>query len=80
MHGMQEVTGSIPVISTKEALYFVGSMVLFLLKLVFWGLHCFACTISRFLQAVPIQPPNFCLYTVFKKKCSKQKRNTIILA
>ena len=26
---MQEVTGSIPVISTKKALYFVGSMVLF---------------------------------------------------
>ena len=29
MHGMQEVTGSIPVFSTKKALYFVGSMVLF---------------------------------------------------
>ena len=29
LHGMQEVTGSIPVISTKKALYFVGSMVLF---------------------------------------------------
>ena len=36
MHGMQEVTGSIPVISTKKALYFVESMVLFfLLKPVF---------------------------------------------
>jgi len=36
LHGMQEVTGSIPVISTKKALYFVGSMVLFfLLKQVF---------------------------------------------
>ncbi len=44
-----------PVVSTKEALYFVGSMVLFfLLKLVFWGLHCFACTVFRLLQAVPI--------------------------
>ena len=33
---MQEVTGSIPVISTKKALYFVGSMALFfLLKPVF---------------------------------------------
>ena len=31
MHGMQEVTGSIPVFSTKKALYFVGSMVLFFL-------------------------------------------------
>ncbi len=38
MHGMQEVTGSIPVFSTKKALYFVGSMVLFfLLKPVFGG-------------------------------------------
>lgn len=44
-----------PVVSTKEALYFVGSMVLFfLLKLVFGGLHCFACTVFRLLQAVPI--------------------------
>ncbi len=35
---MQEVTGSIPVFSTKKALCFVGSMVLFfLLKLIFWG-------------------------------------------
>ena len=33
---MQEVTGSIPVFSTKKALYFVESMVLFfLLKPVF---------------------------------------------
>ena len=23
----------------------------------FWGLHCFACTVFRLLQAVPIQPP-----------------------
>ena len=46
-----------PVVSTKEALYFVGSMVLFfLLKLVFWGLHCFACTVFRLLQAVELRP------------------------
>ena len=25
----------------------------------FWGLHCFACTVFRLLQAVPIQPPTF---------------------
>ena len=31
MHGMQEVSGSIPLFSTKKALYFVGSMVLFFL-------------------------------------------------
>ena len=44
-----------PVFSTKKALYFVGSMVLFfLLKQVFGGLHCFACTVFRLLQAVPI--------------------------
>ena len=39
LHGMQEVTGSIPVFSTKKALYFVGSMVLFffLKPIFFWG-------------------------------------------
>ena len=67
LHGMQEVTGSIPVFSTKKALYFVGSMVLFfLLKPVFGGLHCFACTVFRLLQAVPIQPPAFD-FTPFSK-------------
>ncbi len=35
---MQEVSGSIPLFSTKKALYFVGSMVLFfLLKPIFLG-------------------------------------------
>ena len=29
LHGMQEVSGSIPLFSTKKALYFAGSMVLF---------------------------------------------------
>ena len=29
LHGMQEVSGSIPLFSTKKALYFVGSTVLF---------------------------------------------------
>ena len=33
----------------------------------FWGLHCFACTVFRFLQAVPIQPPTFDV-TPFSKK------------
>ena len=38
LHGMQEVSGSIPLFSTKKALYFVGSMVLFfLLKPIFGG-------------------------------------------
>ena len=68
LHGMQEVTGSIPVFSTKKALYFVGSMVLFFfLKPIFGGLHCFACTVFRLLQAVPIQPPTFD-FTPFSKK------------
>jgi len=35
-------------------------MVLFFLpKPIFGGLHCFACTVFRLLQAVPIQPPTF---------------------
>ena len=60
LHGMQEVSGSIPLFSTKKALYFVGSMVLFFFaEADFWGLHCFACTVFRLLQAVPIQPPTF---------------------
>ena len=68
LHGMQEVSGSIPLFSTKKALYFVGSMVLFFLpKPVFWGLHCFACTVFRLLQAVPIQPPTFD-FTPFSKR------------
>ena len=29
LNGIQEVSGSIPLFSTKKALYFVGSMVLF---------------------------------------------------
>ena len=41
---MQEVSGSIPLFSTKKALYFAGSTVLFfLLKHILGGLHCFAC-------------------------------------
>ena len=35
---MQEVSGSIPLFSTKKALYFVGSMVLFFFaEADFWG-------------------------------------------
>ena len=57
----------------QKALYFVGSMVLFfLLKLVFGGLHCFACTVFRFLQAVPIQPPTFD-FTPFSKRNALNK-------
>ena len=42
---MQEVSGSIPLFSTKKALYFVGSMVLFFADADFLGLYCFACTV-----------------------------------
>ena len=52
----------------QKALYFVGSMVLFFfLKPIFGGLHCFACTVFRLLQAVSIQPPTFD-FTPFSKK------------
>ena len=33
----------------------------------FGGLHCFACTVFRLLQAVPIQPPTFD-FTPFSKR------------
>ena len=33
----------------------------------FWGLHCFACTVFRLLQAVSIQPPIFD-FTPFSKR------------
>ena len=39
LHGMQEVSGSIPLFSTKKALYFVGSMVLFFLLKPILGMH-----------------------------------------
>ena len=54
---MQEVSGSIPLFSTKKALYFVGSMVLFFFSdAKKWGLHCFARTVFRLLQAVQCSP------------------------
>jgi hypothetical protein len=54
---MQEVSGSIPLFSTKKALYFVGSMVLFfLLKPIFWGCIASPAPFSGFLQAVELRP------------------------
>ena len=38
----------------------------------FWGLHCFACTVFRLLQAVPIQPPTFD-FTPFSKRNALNK-------
>ena len=54
LHGMQEVSGSIPLFSTKKALYFAGSTVLFIL-LRPRGLHCFACTVFG-----PVTPRKIC--------------------
>ena len=57
---MQEVSGSIPLFSTKKALYFVGSMVLFFFaEAGFWGLHCFACTGFRLFAGGSYTTPNF---------------------
>ena len=56
MHGMQEVSGSIPLFSTKKALYFVGSMVLFFLLKPILGLHCFACMSFWLLRKTEMFP------------------------
>jgi hypothetical protein len=115
---MQEVSGSIPLFSTKKALYFVGSTVLFfLLKLVFGGciaspapflgfcrrflynpqlltlrfIHHPEVTARCSVRTVHIQGAMhpiyyFCILQYVKeslenhsKKCSKQKRNAVIL-
>ena len=69
MHGMQEVSGSIPLFSTKKALYFVGSMVLFFLpKPVFGGCIASPAPFSGFCRRFRYTP-NVWLYTIFKKEC-----------
>ena len=60
LHGMQEVSGSIPLFSTKKALYFVGSMVLFfLLKLVFWGAALLRLHRFQAFAGGRVTPPRF---------------------
>ena len=55
---MQEVSGSIPLFSTKKALYFVGSMVLFFFSAAKnGGLHCLACIVFRCFAGGSVQPP-----------------------
>ena len=55
---MQEVSGSIPLFSTKKALYFVGSMVLFFFyDAKKWGLHCLVCIVFRCFAGGSVQPP-----------------------
>ena len=63
---MQEVSGSIPLFSTKKALYFVGSMVLFfLLKPIFGGCVASPAPFSGFCRRFRYTP-NVWRYTVFK--------------
>ena len=54
---MQEVSGSIPLFSTKKALYFIESMVLFfLLKQKMGGCTALSASFSDVLQAVQCSP------------------------
>ena len=55
LHGMQEVSGSIPLFSTKKALYFAGSTVLFFLsKPVSGGCIASPAPFSGFSQATQL--------------------------
>ena len=48
----------------------------------FWGLHCFACTVFRFLQAVPIHPQHLTLHrfqTGKRFEPSIQKKRKILI-
>ena len=57
LHGMQEVSGSIPLFSTKKALYFVGSMVLFFFSAAKnGGCTALSASFSDVLQAVQCSP------------------------
>ena len=63
MHGMQEVSGSIPLFSTKKALYFVGSMVLFfLLKPILGGCIASPAPFSGFCRRFRYNPQRLTLH------------------
>ena len=65
---MQEVTGSIPVFSTKKALYFVGSMVLFfLLKPIFGGCIASPAPFSGFCRRSLYNPQLLTLHRFQKR-------------
>ena len=67
---MQEVSGSIPLFSTKKALYFVGSMVLFFLpKPVFLGAALLRLHRFQAFAGGSDTTPNVWLYTIFKMDC-----------
>ena len=68
MHGMQEVSGSIPLFSTKKAPYFVGSMVLFfLLKPIFGGCIASPAPFSGFCRRFRYNPQRLTLRCVQKR-------------
>ena len=57
LHGMQEVSGSIPLFSTKKALYFVESMVLFFFSAAKnGGCTALSASFSDVLQAIQCSP------------------------
>ena len=65
---MQEVTGSIPVFSTKKALYFVGSMVLFFfLKPIFGGCIASPAPFSGFCRRFLYNPQLLTLHRFQKR-------------
>ena len=68
LHGMQEVSGSIPLFSTKKAPYFAGSTVLFfLLKPIFGGCIASPAPFSGFCRQFLYTPPIFD-FTPFSKR------------
>ncbi len=65
---MQEVSGSIPLFSTKKALYFVGSMVLFFLpKPIFEGCIASPAPFSGFCRRFLYNPQRLTLHRFQKK-------------
>ena len=80
LHGMQEVTGSIPVFSTKKALYFVGSMVLFfLLKPVFGGCIASPAPFSGFCRRFLYNPQLLTLHHFQKRIVLSCKKDGIMV-
>ena len=68
---MQEVSGSIPLFSTKKALYFVGSMVLFfLLKPVFGGCIASPAPFSGFCRRFRYNPQLLTLHRFQRRMLS----------
>ena len=65
---MQEVSGSIPLFSTKKAPYFVGSMVLFfLLKSIFGGCIASPAPFSGFCRRFQYNPQRLTLHRFQKR-------------